>query len=148
MARGDRHGADDSESIAGASRSLDDTRLDAHAWVDRAFNAVAGFMQGIGEVVRSASDVAAGRRPAAGPAYRAPDIAELGEWYIDEMIAAETGLPIFTVTNGTRIVECHSREMAEQVLSALTEQGVRVRAKEQRAAGPRGFASAPAREER
>ncbi len=139
MGRGDRHLY---EPPPGPSpETLTDARTDAHVWVDRAFDAVTGFMQGIGEVIRGAGDIAAGRRPAptrpgrvsprARTSYSAPSpetVSDLGEWYMDKAVDAESGRTVYMVTNGERFVECRSETMATEVIAALNEQGVKTRA--------------------
>lgn len=148
MGRGDRHLY---EPPPGPSpETLTDARTDAHVWVDRAFDAVTGFMQGIGEVIRGAGDIAAGRRPSSHPprasrgstdsprarAYSTPSpaaVSDLGEWYMDKATDAESGRTVYMVTNGERYVECRSETMATEVIAALNEQGVKTRSeREQR----------------
>ena len=138
MARGDRHLHEQPTSERSSGDSLGDARVDAHVWIDRAFDAVSGFVQGIGEVMRGASDIAAGRRPSRVRGEHASrterpspaTVADLGEWYMDTVIDAETGHPVYMVTNGSRYVECRSHDMATEVIAALNEQGVRTRANE------------------
>lgn len=129
MARGDRFRHDQTPQASVPARSLNDARLDAHAWIERGFNAIESVVQGVGDIIRGAGDIAMGRGP--GAAYRAhsdaPNIADLGEWYVDSVIDAETGAIDYTVTNGERVVDCHTRDMAEEVLKALNERGVRMR---------------------
>lgn len=142
MGRGDRHLY---EPPPGPSpETLTDARTDAHVWVDRAFDAVTGFMQGIGEVIRGAGDIAAGRRPSHSPrasrgstnaraSYSPADVSDLGEWYMDKATDAESGRTVYMVTNGERYVECRSETMATEVIAALNEQGVKTRSEAQRA---------------
>lgn len=132
--RGQRFTADTSRDTGDTRAAVSGARDDAHGWIDRLFDSVEGFMQGFGELVRGAQDISSGRvhvssrSRSRGPGYTADaNIAGLGEWYTDQVIAAETGKTLHVVTNGAEVVECHSAEMAKQVLEALNAQGVKTR---------------------
>lgn len=114
--RGERH-----DRIDETERTMRNARSDLHGFIDRVFDSVNGFMHGIGRLF----DGGASRATQADAAT----VADLGEWYVDEVLDAATGRKIFIVTNGERTVECRSREMASEVIFALNERGVKTSAR-------------------
>ncbi len=101
--------------------------------IDRVFDFVEGFVDKANHVferVQPTKDQPRAQLDARRPAQRAKSAAPSSStsvvlhrrprFRIDEVIAAETGQPIFVVTDGGNArAECSTRALAEKILSAL-----------------------------